>query len=72
MCLYLLLNTLAGGSIWFDYAFFTMLSQHGSVLLVAYVGDHGEQDDLEVASNALVINELAGIVLYLIFVFALV
>ena len=69
---FLVMDPLAGGSIWFDYAFFTMLSQHGSVLLVAYVGDHGEQDDLEVASNALVINELAGIVLYLIFVFALV
>lgn len=69
---FLLMDPLAGGSIWFDYAFFTMLSQHGSVLLVAYVGDHGSKEDLEVASNALVINELAGIVLYLIFVFTLV
>lgn len=68
---WLVMDPMAGGSIWFDYAFFTMLSQHGSVLLVAYVGEFGTREDQEVASNALVINELVGIVLYLIFVFTL-
>lgn len=69
LCKFLVMDRLAGYNIYFDYAFFTMLSQHGSVLLVAYVGEHGSQDDLEVASSSLVINELAGIALYLIFVF---
>ena len=68
---FLVMDRLAGGNVYFDYAFFTLLSQHGSVLLVAYVGEYGDQDDLEVASSSLVINELVGIVLYLIFVFAL-
>ena len=68
----LVMDSLAGHNILFDYAFFTLLSQHGSVLLVAYVGDHCPKDDLEVVSNALVINELAGILLYLIFVFTVV
>ncbi len=67
----LVMDPMAGGSVYFDYAFFTILSQHGSVLLVAYVGEHCDRDELEVASNALVINELVGIALYLIFVFAL-
>lgn len=68
---FLVMDRLAGGNVYFDYAFFTLLSQHGSVLLVAYVGEYGDQDDLEVASCSLVINELAGIALYLLFVFLL-
>ncbi|MCJ7835482.1 AEC family transporter [Cuneatibacter sp. NSJ-177] len=66
---FLVMDRLSGGSIYFDYAFFTLLSQHGSVVLTAYIGEYGSTEDLEVASNALVINELAGIALYLIFVF---
>ncbi len=68
---FLVMDRLAGGNIYFDYAFFTLLSQHGSVLLVAYVGEYCERDDLEVASCSLVINELAGLALYLVFVFLL-
>lgn len=67
----LVMDPLAGGSLLFDYAFFTMLSQHGSVLLVAYVGEYGDREDLEVASSSLVINELAGILLYILFVLGL-
>ena len=66
---FLIMDRLAGYSPYFDYAFFTLLSQHGSVLLVAYVGEYSSRDDLEVASSSLVINELVGIGLYLIFVF---
>ena len=66
---FLVMDRLAGHDVYFDYAFFTLLSQHGSVLLVAYVGEHSSQDALEVASSSLVINELAGIALYLLFVF---
>ena len=68
---FFVMNPLAGGNVYFDYAFFTLLSQHGSVLLVAYVGEYCDSDDLEVASCSLVINELVGLALYLVFVFLL-
>lgn len=68
---FLIMDRLAGGNVYFDYAFFTLLSQHGSVLLVAYVGEYCDRDDLEVASCSLVINEIAGLALYLIVVFLL-
>lgn len=65
---YLFMNRLAGGDPYFGRAFFTLLSQHGSVVLTAFVGEYGSREDLEIASNAFVINAIVGIVLYLIFV----
>lgn len=65
---FLVMDRFAGGNIYFDYAFFTLLSQHGSVLLVAYVGDYGSREDLEIISNSLVVNEIIGIILFLIFI----
>lgn len=56
-------------NIYYDYAFFMMLSQHGSVLLTIYVGEYGSKEDLEVASNAFVLNVIVGILLYVAFVF---
>jgi predicted permease len=66
---YLIIDKIVASNIYFDYAFFTLLSQHGSVVLNAFVGEYGTQEDLEVASNAFVINAITGIVLYIIFVF---
>jgi len=56
---------------YYDHAFFIMLSQHGSVLLTIYVGEYGTKEDLEVASNAFVINVIAGILLYVAYVFSI-
>jgi len=56
---------------YYDYAFFFLLSQHGSVLLTIYVGEYGTKEDLEVASNAFVINVIVGILLYVGYVFSI-
>ncbi|MDD6212953.1 MAG: AEC family transporter [Clostridiales bacterium] len=56
---------------YFDYAFFTLLSQHGSVILTVFVGEYGTKEDLEVASNAFVINVVVGILLFLGFMLRL-
>ena len=55
---------------YFDYAYFTLLSQFGSTVLLTMVGEHSSREDMEVACNAFVINALIGIVLYVAFVFA--
>ena len=68
---FLIMDRFAGNDVYFDYAFFTMLSQHGSVVLTAFVGEYGSKEDMEIASNAFVINTLVGIVMYLVFVFHL-
>lgn len=65
----LIFDRIVTKNIYLDYALFTMFSQHGSVVLTAFVGEYGTQEDLEVASNAFVINALVGIGLYLIFIF---
>ena len=65
----LVFDRIAPQNIYLDYALFTMFSQHGSVVLNAFVGEYGTQEDLEVASNAFVINALVGIGLYVIFIF---
>ena len=52
---------------WFGAAYFIMLSQFGSTLLVAMVGQYETQEDLEVAGNSFALNVIAGIVFYLIY-----
>jgi len=54
---------------YFDYAYFTLLSQFGSTVLLTMVGEHCSREDTEVACNAFVINALIGIALYVAFVF---
>jgi len=53
---------------YFDYAYFTLLSQFGSTVLLTMVGEHCGKEDTEVACNAFVINAIIGIVLYVGFV----
>lgn len=64
----LILDRFVGPSVYFDYAYFTMLSQFGSTVLIVMVGEYGSKEDVEVASNAFVLNVLVGIVLYILFV----
>lgn len=64
---FLVLDRLVQPSRYFDYAFFTMLSQFGSTLLIMLVGEYCSQEELEVSSNAFVINVMVGIVLYVVF-----
>jgi len=64
-----ILDRIVAPNPYFDYAFFLMLSQHGSVILTIYVGEYGTKEDLEVASNAFVLNVIIGILLYIGFVF---
>ena len=63
-----ILDRFVGPSVYFDYAYFTMLSQFGSTVLIVMVGEYGSKEDVEVASNAFVLNVLVGIVLYILFV----
>lgn len=64
---WLLLDRIPGLSHWFGAAYFIMLSQFGSTLLVAMVGQYETQEDLEVAGNSFALNVIAGIVFYLIY-----
>lgn len=65
---WLILDRIIAPSVYFDYAFFTMLSQFGSTVLVVMVGEYGSQEDVEVASNAFVLNVIVGMILYILFV----
>lgn len=66
---FLVLDRLVPPSPYFDYAFFTMLSQFGSTLLLMLVGKYCSHEDMEVASNAFVLNAIIGIALYVFFVY---
>jgi len=65
------MDRLVAPNIFFDYAFFTLLSQHGSIVLTVFVGEYSSKEDHEIINNALVINTLVGIVMYMIFVLTL-
>lgn len=56
---------------YYDYAFFTLVSQYGSVLLTMFVADYCSKEDLEVASNAFVINVIIGMLIFTGFVIRL-
>lgn len=68
---WLVMDRFAANDPYFSIAFFTMLSQHGSVALNAIIGEYCSQEDLEIASNAFVINAITGIVAYIVMVFSL-
>ena len=68
---FLLMDSIAGEDPFFDIAFFTLISQHGSVILNAYIAQYGSQEDMEIASNAFAINAVAGMVLFVGYVLAL-
>ena len=67
----LLMDRLAGGDPFFDAAFFTLISQHGSVILNAYIVQYGSREDAEVASNAFAVNAVAGMILFVAYVLIL-
>ena len=67
----LLMDPMAGGDPFFDAAFFTLISQHGSVILNAYIAQYGSREDSEIASNAFAVNAVAGIALFVVYVLAL-
>lgn len=66
---YLFMDPLVGHDFYFEAAFFTLISQHGSVILNAYIGEYGTREDTEIASNAFAINALMGIALFVAYVF---
>lgn len=49
-------------------AFFTLISQHGSVILNAYISEHGSLEDSQIASNAFAINAVIGMALFVLYV----
>lgn len=53
----------------FDYAYFTLISQFGSTMLLTMVGEYSSREDMEVACNAFVINALLGIALFTVFIY---
>ena len=62
---FLILDRLVAPSPYFDHAFFILLSQFGSTMLVILVGRYCDREEMEISSNAFVLNAMAGIVLYL-------
>jgi len=66
---WLLLDRWIRPSPYFDHAYFTMLSQFGSTMLIILVGKYCSREDLEVSSNAFVLNVAAGIVLYAVYAY---
>ena len=43
---------MVGQDFYFNAAFFTLISQHGSVILNAYISEYGSLEDSQIASNA--------------------
>lgn len=68
---FLLMDPMVGPSFYFDAAFFTLISQHGSVILNAYIAEYGTREDSEIASNAFAVNAVVGITLFVLYVCAL-
>lgn len=66
----LVLDRMVAPSVYFDHAFFLLLSQFGSTVLVIMVGKYCSREEMEISSNAFVINALTGIVLYMIYILA--
>ena len=64
----LILDHFISSSIYFDHAFFLLLSQFGSTVLVIMVGNYCDQEEMEISSNAFVINVLVGIFLYMVYI----
>ena len=65
---WLVLDRLVAADPYYDYAFFTMISQFGSTLLLVLVGKYGTREEMEISSNAFVLNALGGIVVYFLYV----
>ena len=63
------MDPLVGNDFYFDAAFFTLISQHGSVILNAYIGEYGTKEDSEIASNAFAINAIIGVILFVAYVY---
>ena len=63
------LDHLITPSPYFDHAYFTMLSQFGSTMLIILVGKYCSREDMEISSNAFVLNVLVGIAVYIAYVY---
>jgi len=50
-----------------DYAFYTIILQHGPIVLLVYVGQHRPAEDQIIVNNAFVLNMAAGIVLFFLY-----
>ena len=55
-------------SVYFDHAFFLLLSQFGSTVLVIMVGKYCTREEMEISSNVFVINALVRILLYILYI----
>ena len=65
---FLVLDRLVAPSVYFDHAFFLLLSQFGSTVLIIMVGKYCSREEMEISSNAFVINALVGILLYILYI----
>lgn len=54
-------------SVYFDHAFFTLLTSYGSTILVVFVGNYCSAEDTKIASNAFALNVLVGIGMFLLY-----
>jgi len=66
---WLVFDRLITPSPYFDHAYFTMLSQFGSTMLIILVGKYCSREDMEISSNAFVLNVLVGIAVYIAYVY---
>ena len=63
------MDPMVGNDFYFDAGFFILISQHGSVVLNAYIGEYGTKEDSEIASNAFAINAIIGVILFVAYVY---
>ena len=65
---FFLMDPMVGQDFYFNAAFFTLISQHGSVILNAYISEYGSLEDSQIASNAFAINAVIGMALFVLYV----
>lgn len=63
----LFLDSLAPGFPLLDHAFYTLILQHGPIVLLVYIGQHRPLEEQIIANNAFVLHMAAGIVLFFLY-----
>jgi len=58
-------------SLLLGHAFFTMTLQHGSIILLVYVGQYRPLEDQAIVNNAFVLNMTAGLLLFFLYMLLL-
>lgn len=63
----LFMDALLPPSAMLDHAFYTLILQHGSIILMVYVGQYRTMEDQIVINNSFVLNMAAGVILFFLY-----